>query len=168
MAGLREEGRVREGSGGESGVTTCTHCGSPERHRSDADHKMFHAVIQRVFENWPEHMAEKFKPTDAMHLYGWLLIEVEYMETAEVENKDHDAVVATVKAIYEITKRKIHCLRIFPTEKGYRIAIPKSLSYAEAGKKKYEEVRAKVYELVEVILGVPIATLKREAQKEAA
>lgn len=148
-------------------MTTCTHCGSPLRHRSDSDHGMFWAVMDRAYDNWPEREG-LFQPTSKEHLYGWLLIEVGHSESIEIETKDYEVAKVFARGFFTLTRRKIHCMRVFETEKGMRITVPQSLSYAEAGKKKYEDVRAKVYELVEVILGVQIATLKREAQREAA
>ena len=127
---------------------------------------MFWAIIDRAYQSWPED--HEFKPTSKYHLYGWLLIEAGHCDSVEVETKDYGVAKIFAKAFFTLTQREIHCMRVFETEKGMRITVPQSLSYAEAGKKKYEGVRTNVYEIIEAILGVTVEELKREAQREAA
>ncbi len=147
----------------------CADCGSTRlagRHRSDSDHGMFWAVVERAYENWPE--SAGFQPSSKDHLYGWLLIEARHLESAEVESDDTDTVLAAGKAFFKLAGRKIHCVRMYRMEHGVRIVIPKSLSYRAADKRTFEDVRSKVYEIIEATLGVPIETLKKEAEREAA
>jgi hypothetical protein len=130
------------------------------RHRSDKDHAMHRALIRKAFQNWPED--HRFQPDDEDHLYGWLLIEAGAKACVEVESKDVDVAKAVARGIFEVTKRRIHCMRIFPAgDTGLRICVPDSLAYEEAGKRKFEETRRAVYEIIETTLGVKIETLKR-------
>lgn len=137
----------------------CPNCGGPMKHRSGADHGMFWAVMQRAFENWPE--THPFRPESKEHLYGYILIEVGYSDCTEVETDDKSIAIAVAKAIYGVTKREIHCMRVFGTGTGVRVCVPQSGDYAHAGKKKYEAMRSAVYEVIENTLGVTIEELKR-------
>ncbi len=130
------------------------------RHRSAADHRGFWHTMQRALDNWPEQ--HPFRPNTKEHLVGWLLIEVGASECKDVDDisaDDERAVKLVARAIFELSEREIHCMRIFPTETGIRICVPQSLKYQLAGKRKYEEARAKVYEYVETTLGVKIDQL---------
>ncbi len=138
---------------------TCPNCGGPMKHRSQADHGMFWAVMQRAFDNWPEDHA--FRPDSKEHLYGWILIEVGYRECTEVETNDKAIAIAVAKAIFSVTKREIHCMRVYGTATGVRVCVPQSGDYEHAGKKKYEAMRAAVYEVIEATLGCKIDELKR-------
>lgn len=130
------------------------------RHRTRSDHGAFWHVAQRTFDNWPEQ--HPFRPTTKEHLIGYILIEVGYSECRDVENIGHDderAVKAVARAMFDLAQREIHCMRIFPTATGIRICVPQSLKYELAGKRKYEEARAKVYEYIETTLGIRIEQL---------
>lgn len=129
------------------------------RHRSDEDHGMFWAIMQRAYECWPEQ--HPFRPDSRDHLYGWCLIEAGHKKCVEVETDNPSQAVAVVKAIYEVSGDEVHCIRLFGTPSGIRICTPKSLSYRTAGKKKYEDVRSAVYEIIESVLEVKIDELKR-------
>jgi len=144
----------------------CPTCGQASRHRSDADHRMFWAVMKLAYDNWPEH---EFEPLGISHLYGWLLIEAGYIHEPpiEIESRNKDFVRDIVMALFPAIKSKIHCIRFVPTAKGVRVLVPKSLDYKTAGKRQFEDVRSKVYEIIESVLGVPVETLKREARLAA-
>lgn len=128
------------------------------KHRGHKDHGMFWAVMRRAFDNWPEDHA--FKPESPDHLYGWILIEIGYSECTEVETDDKSIAIAVAKAIYGVTKREIHCMRVFGTSTGVRVCVPQSGDYAHAGKKKFEDMRSAVYEVIENTIGVRIEELK--------
>ena len=151
---------------GDVGQRNCPHCKQPWLHRSDADHRMLHAIVSLAYANWPED--HSFEPMGRDHLYGWLLIQAGHCQTINIESRKPEIITATIAAIFPAIKRRIHCIDVQPTAKGVRILISDSLSYKEAGKKKFEDVRSKVYEVIESVLGVPVETLKREAQKQAA
>ena len=147
--------------------TRCRECGQPMLHRSDADHRMLHAIVTVAYQNWPENHA--FEPMGRDHLYGWLLIQAEHHEPPiDIESRKPEIVNATLTAIGPIVAKRFHCIDVRPTAKGVRVLFPKSLSYKEAGKRKFEDVRSKMYEVIETVLGVPVETLKREARREAA
>jgi hypothetical protein len=145
---------------------TCPHCKQYWQHRSDADHRMLHAIVSLAYTNWPEDHI--FEPMGRDHLYGWLLIQAEHCTAIDIESRKPATIEATIAAIFPAIKRRVHCIEVKPTAKGVRILISDSLSYKEAGKRKFEDVRAKVYEIIETTLGVKIEDLKRETQREAA
>jgi hypothetical protein len=152
------------GIGHNSERQTCPHCKQPWLHRSDADHRMLHAIVSIAYANWPEDY-EDFQPLGRDHLYGYLLIAAGWHEPpVEIESRNPDFIREIVMALFPMMKRKIHCIRFAPTAKGVRVLIPKSLDYKTAGKRQFEDVRSKVYEVLESVLGVPIETLKHEAK----
>lgn len=120
---------------------------------------MYWAIMRRAFENWP--IDHRFQPNNEEHLHGWLLIEVGHKECVEVETHDVDVAKAVAKGIFHVAQRQIHCMRIYGAETGIRICVPGSLAYDEAGKKKYEAIRAAVYEVIEATLGCKVEELKR-------
>lgn len=145
---------------------TCSECGAPKRHRSDADHRMLHAIVTLAYRNWPE--AHAFEPMGRDHLYGWLLIQAGHHELpVDIESRKPEIVNATLTAIGPIVAKRFHCIDVRPTAKGVRVLFPKSLDYKTAGKRQFEDVRAKVYEIIETVIGTPIETLKREAKLAA-
>lgn len=151
------------------GGQACPTCHQPWQHRSDADHGMFWAIIERAFQSWPEQ--HPFCPTDKNELYGWLLIEADYCVSGEVQDRDINAIRKSARVFMDLageSNHPIYYMRLNPTKKGVKVTIPKSLSYKTAGKRQFEDVRAKVYEIIEIILGVKVEDLKREAQREAA
>lgn len=126
--------------------------------RSSKDHGLFWAIMDRAFDNWPAD--HPFQPDSKEHLYGWILIEVGYRECTEVETDDKAVAAAVAKAIFGVTKREIHCMRIYGTSAGVRVCVPQSGDYEHAGKKKFEAMRSAVYEYIEITLGVKIEQLK--------
>lgn len=128
---------------------------------------MLHAIVTLAYQNWPE--SHTFEPMGRDHLYGWLLIEAGWHEDPiDIESRKPEIVTATVAAIFPAVKRTLHCIKVVPTSKGVRILIPKSLSYKTAGKRQFEDVRSKVYEVIESVLGVTVETLRQEARHGAA
>lgn len=127
--------------------------------RSPKDHGLFWAIMERAYDNWPvDHV---FQPDSKEHLYGWILIEVGKRECTEVDTNDRDVAKAVAKAIFSVTKREIHCMRIFGTDTGIRVCVPESGDYEHAGKAKFEAMRSAVYEYIETTLGVKIEQLKQ-------
>jgi hypothetical protein len=142
---------------------TCPTCKQPWLHRSDADHRMLHAIVSIAYTNWPE--SHEFEPMGRDHLYGWLLIQAGHHEPPiDIASRKPEIVRETLQAITPIVAKRFHCIKILPMAKGYRVLFPKSLSYKEAGKRQFEDVRSKVYEVIETVLGTDIETLKREAK----
>jgi hypothetical protein len=124
---------------------------------------MLHAIVTLAYQNWPED--HEFQPMGRDHLYGWLLIEAGHHELpVEIESRNPVIVRNILAAVFPIMKSKIHCIRFQPTAKGVRVLIPKSLDYKTAGKRQFEDVRGRIYEILETVLGVSVETLKREAK----
>lgn len=126
--------------------------------RSTKDHGFFWVVMERAFDNWP--VDHPFQPDSKEHLYGWILIEVGYRDCTEVETDDKAVATAVAKAIFSVTQREIHCMRVYGTPTGVRVCVPQSGDYEHAGKKKFEAMRSAVYEYIEITLGVKIEELK--------
>lgn len=141
-------------------MTSCWVCGSHLDARSDPDHRMFWAIMQAAFDNWPE--AHPFKPDDRDHLYGWILIEVGHRRCAEVETTDKSIALRVAEAMFEIAADEVHSVRVFGTASGIRVCVPRSLKYEAVGKREFQRVRSAVYEVIEATLGVSIESLKRE------
>jgi len=125
---------------------------------------MYWAVLREAFKNWPEH--HRFKPRDVEHLHGWLLIEAGYYVSTEIEvsEDEAEAAKAMARAIFSVTAREIHDMRLMRSGPGvWRICVPDSLAYESAGKAKYEAMRAAVYEIIVAALALEsIEVLKRE------
>lgn len=139
---------------------TCHNCGQPMKHRSWRDHRMYWAIMRRAFDDWPHD--HKFQPDTPEHLHGWLLIETKHCISTEVKTDNEDVAKAIARAIFGITAREIHCMRIFDAgADGIRISVPEPFNGEDAGKRKYEQIRKDVYALIESVLGVPIETIKR-------
>ena len=146
---------------------TCPTCKQPWQHRSDADHRMLHAIVSLAYTNWPE--THEFEPMGRDHLYGWLLIKSGWHEPPiDIESRKPEIITSTLAAIGPIVAKRFHCIQVLPTAKGVRVLFPKSLDYKSAGKRQFEDIRSKIYEVIESVLGVSVDQLKREAQKEAA
>jgi len=113
--------------------------------------------------SWPED--HEFQPLGKMHLYGWLLCEAGWHEPPiEIESRNPEFVKSILTAVFPAMKSKLHCIRFIPTAKGVRVLVPKSLDYKTAGKRQFEDTRARVYEIVESVLETTIETLKSEAR----
>jgi hypothetical protein len=127
---------------------------------------MFFSVIARAFDSWPE--SAKFHPESAEHLRSFLLIKAQHFNKLDVECENPDAMNLEdqLRAIIKAVTDKPPLMHTYPW--GVRIFWPRSISYAAADRKVFNEVSEKVFEIIESILGVPIETLKREAEKEAA
>lgn len=153
----------------EKAGPNCKLCGAPTRQRSDIDHRMFWAIVHRAFENWPEQHA--FCATDANELYGWLLVEAEHSVSGEIQDRDINAIRKSARTFLDLageSEHPIYYMRLTPTKKGVKVTIPKSLSYKTAGKRQFQDVRSRVYEIIESVLQTDVQTLKREARREAA
>lgn len=144
----------------------------PQHQRSDADHGMFWAIIDAACKNWPED--HPFRPTGVNqedrknNLYGWLLVEVGYVDVGDVESHEVYSLDKGLHAARRHVKgKKLHYWRLVETASGWQLITPRSLDKENAGKRRFEEVRSKVYELIEVVLGQPIETLKRGSRMAA-
>ena len=147
----------------------CPACGfvlPPHRHRSEPHHNLFFAVIARAFDSWPE--SAKFQPEDAEHLRSYLLIKAGHFIKLDLvaENPDALSLEDQLRTIVRTISDKPPLMHSY--EWGVRIFWARSLSYAAADRKTFNEVCDKVFEIISITLGVPIETMKREAQKEAA
>lgn len=146
----------------------CRECGAPMRQRSDIDHRMFWAIVHRAFSNWPEQ--HPFCPMDASELYGWLLIEAKHCVSGEIKETAINAIRKSARVFLDLageSEHPIYYMRLAPTKHGVKVTIPKSLSYKSVGKRQFEDVRSRVYEIIEVTLGVKVEDLKREAKLAA-
>jgi hypothetical protein len=145
-----------------------------EPQRSYADHNMFWAIVTAACKNWPE--SHPFQPHGVNekarieNLYGWLLVEVGYVDVGDVQSHEVHSIHVGLTAARRTQKRgrPLHYWRLAPTESGWQLITPRSLSKDAAGKRLFEDVRSQVYEVIEVTLGRPIESLKSGARQEAA
>jgi hypothetical protein len=128
---------------------------------------MFRAVIDVACRNWPHD--HPFQPNGVddqdrtNNLYGYLLVEAGYVDTVDVESHDVADLEPSLNLQRRYVKRKpLHYWRLAPTPSGWQLITPRSLDYESAGKRTFEAVRSKVYEIIEVTLGRPIETLKTQ------
>lgn len=148
-------------------MSTCATCGSPLRTRSEPHHRLFFSIIARAFENWPE--GERFQPADPEHLRSYLLIKAGHFEKLDLKCSNPDAISledqlrSIIKTVSGDKPSMMHSY-----EWGVRIFWPRSLSYAAADRKVFNEVSARVFEILETVLGVEIEALKRESELDAA
>lgn len=144
----------------------CDKCGSPVRHRSDPHHRLFFSVVAKAFDSWPERAT--FQPTDAEHLRSYLLVKAGHYDKLDIrcDNPDAFSLEDQLRAILSTVANRPPLLHTYPW--GVRAFWPRSISYAAADRKIFNDVSSKVFEILEATLGVPIETLKREAEREAA
>lgn len=144
----------------------CPSCGSPMRQRSNPHHRFFFAAIQRAFENWPE--GEKFIPEDADHLRSYLLIRAGWFQKLDlrVDNPDAVSLEDQLRSIIKTVADKPPLIHTYPW--GCRLFWPRSISYAAADRKEFNQVCDKVFEIISEKLGVSVNELKRESALEPA
>lgn len=154
----------------------CPHCGceidfAPVSQRSSADHNMFWATVAKACQSWPH--SHRFQPTGVSpkdrvnNLYGWLLVEIGYVDTLDIESHEVHAVDVGFRVARRKKDSKIHYWRLTQTETGWQLITPRSTNKLTAGKRQFEDVRSRVYEIIEVTLGVKVEDLKREAKLAA-
>lgn len=146
---------------------TCPTCGAPTRHRSDASHRHFFAVIAEAFKQWPS--SAEFQPEDAEHLRSYLLVKAKHFDKLDVRCKNSDAISLRMQldaVIRSFCDGRPPLMHAYPW--GIRIFKPRSISYAAADRKVFNAVSETVFQLIEDALGVKVEDLKREAQREAA
>ena len=151
---------------GDVEMTTCPACGETKTRRGDAHHRLFFAVIAKAWDSWPE--SAKFQPETPEHLRSYLLIKAGHFDKLDIrcDNPDAISLEDQLRVIIKTVSDKPPLMHSY--QWGVRVFWPKSISYAACDRRTFNEVSTKVFEILETMLGVPIETLKKEAEREAA
>lgn len=153
----------------DRGSPRCRHCGGLLRQRSDAEHNLFFAVVAQAWETWPERV--EFQPTSDDHLRGWLLIEVGHSLSADLDGPANITVrnLATLRHLLRsldtASDTALVAMRLFETKTGVRVVIPKSMKRRVIGKREFEDVANKVFDLIEALTGTSVDEFKGMAKK---
>lgn len=147
-------------------MSVCEHCGviSDGKGHSDPARRMFFAVVDKAWDCWPE--SEKFQPADSYHLRAFLLVKVGHFDKLDLrcENPDATSLEDQLRVVLKtISDGKPTLMHTY--EWGIRIFWPRSVAKRAIEPKLFNEIATRVYELLEVKLGVPIDQLKREAEQ---
>lgn len=146
-------------------MVICPTCGAPAKHRSDPEHKLLFAVIRRAAESWPRKLEGGTLDAQADYLRGWLEVEAGWSESVDIDGPEH-VTVPVVRAARSMMTGTTGYIRMVQTETGVRVIRPRSINYRQVGKKEFGALAERIYQIIEVELGIKIADLKK--QKEAA
>lgn len=142
----------------------CPTCGNPDPFdRSDSHHGLFFAVVRMAFIQWP--INHEFQPRDEPHLRAWLLIEAGHYKEREFIGP-RNLLLDTIRGWREFINAE-DC-RVWPIKNGVRVRFPKSIKKSgpeRVGKKEFEDISRKVFEIVEAATGVDIEKWKGEQNK---
>ena len=134
----------------------CPGCGLVlVKERSPKAHRLFFAVIDKAFQNWPESF-EGLQPDCSEHLRAWLLVKAGYRDVL------HNSDVDFIKNVITYTRERGYG---FPAEHsgGLAVAFPRSVNWQTLDQKAFNPVAEKVYAIIEEIIGVPIKELRDKA-----
>lgn len=153
-------------------MTVCDKCGGPARHRSDEAHGLLFAAITAAFSQWPH--KHRFQPESPEHLRAWLLVEAGHVDFVDVDLTTYDVptelaeklAVSTVKAARSLLSDKIKP-RVYRTLDGIRLVAPRSIDYKTLGKREFQDVAQRVYEVIELELKVDPVKLVKETERAA-
>lgn len=142
------------------------------KHRSDEAHGLLFAAIKAAFKNWPE--KHRFHPESPEHLRAWLLCEVGHVEFVDVNYVTYDVhpelakdlVINTVKTARSLLSDKLG-LRMYQTLEGIRVVAPRSIDYRTVGKREFNEIAAKIYDVIQAEIGVDAPALVKQDSKAA-
>jgi len=150
----------------------CPTCGNADPFDASPEHRgLVMAVIKMAFSNWPESHA--FQPTSPEHLRGWLCIEVGHKLSVDIDGAKNITVrtVASVRSLLlemGSSEAALIAMRMYETKTGIRVVVPKSMSSKgpkRIGKREFEDLSRKIFEIVETVTGVEIEKWKGEQNK---
>ena len=129
------------------------------KQRSAPHHRMFFALINTAFHNWPE--TYEFQPDNAEHLRAWLEIKAEHREVLHFEVEEG----ADPKITQDIVQQSLNMMEgyawVVLRERKIWVTTPKTIQWSKMGQKEFNEVSAGIFEIIEEIIGVPIEELQR-------
>jgi len=131
------------------------------KHRSTKEHRLLFAIIRRAAEQWPHPLEGGSIDEQAAWLRGWLEVEAGHTEQIDIEGAEN-LTVPVVKSAKAFLRGSTGYLRMVRIPGGLRIIRPASIKYEEMGKKDFQALADRIYEIIEVEIGVPVAQLKKE------
>ena len=134
------------------------------RPRSTPAHRMLFGVIAVAFETWPE--GHKFKPVSLEHLRSWCLIKAGHYNSLDIPAHNPQLAAAIVIKLVEQVKAADKTPIIWPMDDSVRVFTPKSIAYSELSQSDFNQISEAVYMELEKALGVKLADLKRQAEKD--
>lgn len=129
----------------------------PHEDRSAASHRHFFAAVNDAWENLPEHLAERFPTSE--HLRKWALIKAGF--------RDERTLVAASKAEAQRLAAFVRPMDDFAvvvvSEATVTVYTAKSQSVRAMGKAAFQASKDGVLSVLSEMIGVPPATLARNA-----
>lgn len=151
-------------------IRICPHCGCELiRARSHRHHRLFFAVIDAAYENWPEQC--EFQPTSAEHLRSWLLVKAGY---AERLGNLLSIIRPTPEKLTDFLQMCVHAIKthghgFLAVESEYaEFHVPKSIAWAELDQKEFAPIADEVFAQIEGVMGVRVNQLRRQAEQQIA
>lgn len=133
------------------------------KHRSTKEHRLLFAVIRRAAENWPHPMEGGSLEEQASWLRGWLEVEAGHTEEVDIEGAEN-ITLPVVKAAKSFLRGSTGYVRLKRIPGGLRIIRPASIKYEEMGKKEFQALADRIYEIIQAVLGVSVEQLKKERE----
>ncbi len=151
-------------------MSTCPHCGADAKSgRSSPDHRRFFALINAAFVHWPE--GAEFVPSESEHLRSWLLCKAGYCERTPVEYPAGDVSPHYTKLMAIACESALRASngRGFIRVHGDQIVVftPKSIAWDKLDQKQFNDIRDKVTDVIEDVLGVRAELLLTEHESAA-
>lgn len=134
---------------------------APVEPRSRASHDHYFAALREGYLNLPERFAARFPSED--HLRYWLLIQTNWFHETEIETVSSSE--AKKLAMQWRRRDSYAAIKIIGNKVLIRWAM--SQNHRSMGKRKFEDSKRDVLELLAQIIGVPLATLTKEAGRSA-
>lgn len=150
----------------------CPACGYVLRKpRSLKAHRLFFAVIEAAFDNWP-HDHPEIEPKGREHLRAWLLCKAGYCHTiGERLNQDDGDVQRMVQFMEAVNNRMIaEGVQYFFRDiyKQNIVAyVPRSIAWSELDERDFAQVREAVFHQIETHTHLKIEELQNHERKNA-
>ena len=132
--------------------------------RSNPAHRMFFGIIAVAFDQWPE--TAKFRPTSAEHLRAYVLIKAGHYNSIDVPARNPEVAAAILLQLIEAVKADDKFPILWQYADFVRVYTPKSVAYSEVAQADFSKISEAVYTEIEKVLGVPIAELRRQVDRQ--
>jgi hypothetical protein len=131
-------------------------------------HRLFFAVIQAAFDNWPELHDEQFENAD--HLRAWLTVKAGYRDLFEEKLEASEADPKRIAGFMGRAMIKIKSAGgygFFINHKQWVVMFtPKSISWSKLSQDDFSPISDAVFQIIEQETCIPIEALKREAERD--
>jgi hypothetical protein len=130
---------------------------------------MFFAAISAAFSNWP--INHSFLPSNEEHLRAYLLVKAEHCNIIGQNLIDE----GDIFRVADFTDRLMSAVRgggqygfvEVTGRKSLVVRFPKSISFRELDQKAFAPIAQRVFDIIEVELGVPVDQLVKESEMAA-